>query len=83
MNTPAMPMLISSIAGSTCVPVRRVLADLGQQQHADDRQRQPGEHQRLRPDPRQQLGDDPGRDDDAEAERQEREPGLAAGCSRG
>ena len=76
MKTPARPTDMSTIAGNTMHPVRRVLVDLGQQ-HADDRHaRDPGSMSALGPTRGSSLGHEAGGDDDAEAERQEGEAGL-------
>ena len=76
MKTPASPTLISSSAGSTCVAYDDVWLIWVSQSMPTTAIDQARDHQRFRPEPRHQLGHDAGRDDDADAERQEREAGL-------
>ena len=57
-------------------PVSGVRGDPNEQEHPDNGQHHADDHQRFGTDPRQELGHDSGCDDDAAAEREERETGL-------
>ena len=79
MKTKPMPTAMISCAGSRVAQVGRLQAEPGQPEQPDHAQQQTGRDDETRAEPEGQLRADTRTEDDADAERQEGEPGLDRG----